>query len=86
MRQTLLLSRVRVLVTRISLPFLRMVPQRARRGEELVRRELMSECTFRPKIKGLPQVCFRDVFFSVSLRRGRGGVGGRSTKTGLDLY
>lgn len=30
--------------------------QRARRGEELVRRELMSECTFRPKIKGLPQV------------------------------
>ncbi|CAM9320548.1 unnamed protein product [Ectocarpus sp. 12 AP-2014] len=29
--------------------------ERARRGEELVRRELMSECTFRPKIKGLPQ-------------------------------
>eukprot|EP00903_Cladosiphon_okamuranus_P016343 g15071.t1 len=28
--------------------------ERARRGEELVRRELMSECTFRPKIKGLP--------------------------------
>lgn len=34
----------------------RRIPQRARRGEELVRRELMSECTFKPKIKGLPQV------------------------------
>ncbi|CAM9794790.1 unnamed protein product [Discosporangium mesarthrocarpum] len=29
--------------------------ERARRGEELVRQELMSECTFKPKIKGLPQ-------------------------------
>ncbi|CAM9162648.1 unnamed protein product [Phaeothamnion confervicola] len=29
--------------------------ERARRSEEIVRRELMSECTFRPRIKGLPQ-------------------------------
>lgn len=44
----------------------RRMPQRARRGEELVRRELMSECAFKPKIKGLPQVLQLHVFFPMS--------------------
>lgn len=71
-------------MTRTSPPLLCMVPQRARRGEELVRRELMSECTFRPKIKGLPQVCFRDVLFLYHCGK-RAGVQGKHEQNGLDL-
>ena len=40
----------------VLVAFLLLLSQRARRGEELVRREIMSECTFKPKIKDLPQV------------------------------